>query len=132
MKKKLAAGVLSLSMILTPTIPAWAEEALDVQNASAVYTTGEGTGSEVTTPSEGETTTAVAKIGDTEYASLTEAVAAAEAGATVTLQSDVALDAPLVTDKDLTIDGQSQFKITASDSFSGSMLVDVAGGELTL
>ena len=132
MKKKLAAGVLSLSMILTPTIPAWAEEALDVQNASAVYTTGEGTGSEVTTPSEGETTTAVAKIGDTEYASLTEAVAAAEAGATVTLQSDVALDAPLVTDKDLTIDGQSQFKITASDSFSGSMLVDVAGGELIL
>ena len=53
MKKQIAAGVLSLSMILTPTIPAWADEALDAQSTAA-YTTEEGAGSEVTTPSEGE------------------------------------------------------------------------------
>lgn len=97
MKKQIAAGVLSLSMILTPTIPAWAEEALDAQNASAVYTTGEGTGSEVTTPSEGEgtTTTAVAKIGDTAYETLAQAVTAAAKDAVIDLKADAVLDATL-------------------------------------
>lgn len=132
MKKQIAAGVLSLSMILTPTIPAWAEEALDAQNASAVYTTGEGTGSEVTTPSEGEgtTTTAVAKIGDTAYETLAQAVTAAAKDAVIDLKADAVLDATLDITKNITINGADQYKITAADSFSDTNLIKVSGNNV--
>ena len=94
-----------ISLLSEETIAAFkargAEEALDAQNASAVYTTGEGTGSEVTTPSEGEgtTTTAVAKIGDTAYETLAQAVTAAADDAVIDLKADAVLGATLISTK---------------------------------
>ena len=56
----------------------------------------------------------VAKINDVEYTSLSEAVAAAKAGDTVVLISDIALDEQVATGKAITIDGQGAYTIKAT------------------
>ena len=66
--KKVLATILALVMALGLTTAAWAE---------------------------GEGATKVAKIGDTEYATLQEAVNAATAGQTIVLQDNVTLTASL-------------------------------------
>ena len=85
--KKVLATILALVMALGVTTAAWAE---------------------------GEGATKVAKIGDTEYATLQEAVNAATAGQTIVLQDNVTLTASLnvAVDKTVTLDLNS-YKITA-------------------
>ena len=85
--KKALATILALVMALGVTTAAWAE---------------------------GEGATKVAKIGDTEYATLQEAVNAATAGQTIVLQDNVTLTASLnvAVDKTVTLDLNS-YKITA-------------------
>ena len=85
--KKVLATILALVMALGLTTAAWAE---------------------------GEGATKVAKIGDTEYATLQEAVDAATAGQTIVLQDNVTLTASLnvAGDKTVTLDLNS-YKITA-------------------
>ena len=82
--KKVLATILALVMALSVTTAAWADEAK------------------------------VAKIGDTEYATLQEAVNAATAGQTIVLQDNVTLTASLIVagDKTVTLDLNS-CKITA-------------------
>ncbi len=76
--KKLLAGVLSAAMVLgTMAIPAFADES----------TSGKA-----------------AKIGETEYATLTEAVAAANANDTIKILSDVTESVEIAADKNITID----------------------------
>ena len=85
--KKALATILALVMALGLTTAAWAE---------------------------GEGAAKVAKIGDTEYATLQEAVNAATAGQTIVLQDNVTLTASLnvAGDKTVTLDLNS-YKITA-------------------
>ena len=85
--KKVLATILALVMALGLTTAAWAE---------------------------GEGAAKVAKIGDTEYATLQEAVNAATAGQTIVLQDNVTLTASLnvAGDKTVTLDLNS-YKITA-------------------
>ena len=85
--KKTLATILALVMALGLTTAAWAE---------------------------GEGAAKVAKIGDTEYATLQEAVNAATAGQTIVLQDNVTLTASLnvAGDKTVTLDLNS-YKITA-------------------
>ena len=71
-----------------------------------------------------------AKIGDTYYATLAEAIAAAEAGETVTMLEDVTLDDALVVEEgmDVTVNGEGK-TITGCD---GKDVFYVKGGKLTL
>jgi hypothetical protein len=71
-----------------------------------------------------ETTTNVAKIGDTEYATLKEAITAAnaiEGGATITLLKDVTIGEKFTIEKDITISGAC--KITRADDYTGTFFV---------
>ena len=72
---------------------------------------------------------AVAKIGNTEYTSLSEAVAAAKAGETVTLVADTAEN--IVVDKDLTID-LGDYTISNDCKVANSAVVAVNSGNLVL
>ena len=81
-------------------------------------------------------TTAVAKVGDTLFASLQAAVDAAEAGDTVTMIADEDLAAQVVVDRDVTIDlngktlsNTSDIWDTKTDSWS---LISVRGGNVTI
>lgn len=91
MKRKLCSVLLALCMVLT-LLP--------------VSAMAEGGGAEAgeSTPAEVPAASNVAKIGDHEYATLADAVNAAESGATITLLSDVALDSTLTLDKNLILD----------------------------
>ena len=85
----------------------------------------EGGGANV---SEGETAT-VAKVGDTEYATLAEAIGAAQSGETVFLVSDVELtDTLTVVNKDVTLD-VGTFTLTVATSGDG---ISVENATLTL
>ena len=97
--KKALATILALVMALGVTTAAWAE---------------------------GEGATKVAKIGDTEYATLQEAVNAATAGQTIVLQDNVTLTASLnvAVDKTVTLDLNS-YKITAD--MNGQHMICNAG-----
>ena len=68
-------------------------------------------------------TTNVAKIGDTEYATLTEAITAAAAGATITLIADV--NENVTISKKLTIDG-------AGKTYTGTMTLKAKNTTFTL
>lgn len=90
MKRKLCSVLLALCMVLTLLpVSAMAEDGAEA---------GESAPAEVPAASN------VAKIGDHEYATLADAVNAAESGATITLLSDVALDSTLTLDKNLILD----------------------------
>ena len=65
----------------------------------------------------------VAKIGDEEYTSLSEAVAAAKAGDTVVLISNIELDEQVATGKAITIDGQGEFTIKATKKLVGEYII---------
>ena len=80
---------------------------------------------------EGETpvSAAVSKVGDNEYATLTEAVEAAQSGETVSLLGDVELtDTLTVTGKDVTLD-VGKFTLTVATSGDG---ISVENATLTL
>ena len=62
-------------------------------------------------------TAVVAETGGKYYATLAEAVAAANAGEAVTLLTDIVLDSKLAVNKAITIDGKGH-KITANDNFA--------------
>ena len=121
MKKRVLAclAALTLALSLLP-VTALAEEDVVVsggksgtaQTEAGSTSEGESTGEGETTP----TTTNVAKIGDTEYATLDEAVAAAKDGDTITLLADCET-AGLNLSKDLTIAGSTEktFTVTFSD-----------------
>ena len=90
--------------------------------SDALLTTyeGEDPATPTVTETEGETTpttTNVAKIGDTEYATLDEAIEAAEDGATITLLANCET-AGLNLDKNLTIAGSTEktFTVTFKDN----------------
>ena len=123
-------AALTLALSLLP-VTALADE-LEVQTfdttveelggeSDALLTTyeGEDPATPTVTETEGETTpttTNVAKIGDTEYATLDEAIEAAEDGATITLLANCET-AGLNLDKNLTIAGSTEktFTVTFSD-----------------
>lgn len=90
MKRKLCSVLLALCMVLT-LLP-----------VSALAVDGAPTGE--STPAETPAASNVAKIGDQEYATLADAVNAAESGATITLLSDVALDSTLTLYGNLILD----------------------------
>ena len=82
-------------------------------------------------------TNAVAKIDDTYYKTLAEAVAAAQDGDTITLLKDAELTSTLNLAKNITIDGQGKYTIKAANSFTvGSdnktYCVLYVSGEVTL
>lgn len=76
----------------------------------------------------------VAKVGDTEYATLAEAVAAAQAGDTVTLLKDVELSDKVVVAKKLTINlgGNTLSRVNTVQGQDGSAIAVIADGDLTL
>ena len=76
----------------------------------------------------------VAKVGDTEYATLAEAVAAAQAGDTVTLLKDVELSDKVVVAKKLTINlgGNTLSRVNTVQGQDGSAITVIADGDLTL
>lgn len=124
-------AALTLALSLLP-VTALADE-LEVQTfdttveelggeSDALLTTyeGEDPATPTVTETEGETTpttTNVAKIGDTEYATLDEAIEAAEDGATITLLANCET-AGLNLDKNLTIAGSTEktFTVTFKDN----------------
>lgn len=74
----------------------------------------------------------VAKVGDQEYATLAEAVAAAESGATVTLLKDAELTETLNINKAITLDGANH-KITGKPSTGKSSFITVeTDGDFTM
>ena len=80
---------------------------------------------------------AVAKVGDTYYKTLADAVAAAQDGDTITLLKDAELTSTLNLAKNITIDGQGKYTIKAANSFTvGSdnktYCVLYVSGEVTL
>ena len=82
-------------------------------------------------------TNAVAKVGDTYYKTLADAVAAVQNGATITLLKDAELTSTLNLAKNITIDGQGKYTIKAANSFTvGSdnktYCVLYVSGEVTL
>lgn len=75
----------------------------------------------------------VAKIGDVPYATLAEAVSAAENGATITVQSDVTLDATLVVPAGKTITLDLNGKTISQEKFcSASYEMILNKGNLTI
>lgn len=72
------------------------------------------------------------------YADIHEAIAAAEAGDTITLYRDVVVEEMINVTKSITIDGQGKFSITADDNATALVTarkmvnVSTAGVELTL
>ena len=82
-------------------------------------------------------TNAVAKVGDTYYKTLADAVAAVQNGGTITLLKDAELTSTLNLAKNITIDGQGKYTIKAANSFTvGSdnktYCVLYVSGEVTL
>ena len=82
-------------------------------------------------------TNAVAKVGDTYYKTLADAVAAVQNGGTITLLKDAELTYTLNLAKNITIDGQGKYTIKAANSFTvGSdnktYCVLYVSGEVTL
>ena len=75
-----------------------------VAEGYAVVDNGDGTYGVVVDPAYGK----VAKVGDAYYATIAEAVAAAQAGQTVTLLADINLSEILVLDKAITLDGNDK------------------------
>ena len=74
----------------------------------------------------------VASVGGVEYASLQEAVDAADAGAEITVVDDIVTDGPVTVNKQVTINLNGK-TITATDDKSGDgVFYVVANGDLTL
>ena len=71
----------------------------------------------------GTVTYYVARVGNTGYNSLEDALAAATDNQTVTLLEDADLKADITINKDITIDGQGQFKIDAQPKNSHAITV---------
>ena len=69
-----------------------------------------------------------AKIGNTEYATLKEAFAAAQDGDTITLLGNITIDSMLTISKNVTIDGSGLYSITASenDDWKGQQMIQVS------
>ena len=80
---------------------------------------------------EAPAVTKVAKVGDQEYATLAEAVAAAESGATVTLLKDAELTETLNINKAITLDGANHI-ITGDSSAKESLIKVQTDGDFTL
>lgn len=72
--------------------------------SATVNNTSVSAGTNYTVPASGEASKNAAKIGTTEYRTLAEAVAAANAGDTITLLNNVTLDSALVIKKDCKLD----------------------------
>lgn len=94
MKQKLCSILLALTMVLT---------LLPVSALADVGTPAEAPAGE-STPTEAPAASNVAKIGDHEYATLAEAVAAAKDGETVKLAGDVTVTKPIEVTKSMTLD----------------------------
>ena len=84
-----------------------------------------------TAMAEAPAVTKVAKVGDQEYATLAEAVAAAESGATVTLLKDAELTETLNINKAITLDGANHI-ITGDSSAKESLIKVQTDGDFTL
>lgn len=75
----------------------------------------------------------VAKIDNTYYATLQEALTCANSGETIILVNDSELNNPLEINKKIILDGQSKYSIKASDNFLGSKLIELQqGADLTV
>jgi len=144
MKRELVTGLLTLSL-LASMLPANAQAAEGMFGASAagqVQTMTEGAGE------DGVQTENAADIDGTQYATLAEAVAQAEEGATIRLLRDVELDASglvngqgaLTLSKDLTLDGSGHtirakagtFSVSGDNGTGPSLLNLQDGAEVTL
>lgn len=115
--RRLLSIMLSVLMLISllPTA-VFAEELQNQTTAGVTEQVGEGTGNTVENPTENEDSTGgeetkgesstpyVAKVGGNEYATLEAAIAAASAGDTVTLLSDVTLTDTLTITKNVTLD----------------------------
>ena len=80
---------------------------------------------------EGTVTEYVARVGNTGYNSLEDALTAATNNQTVTLLKDANLDADITISQNITIDGQGQFKIDAQPKNSHAITV-ASTAKLTL
>lgn len=90
MKRRLLSAFLAVMMVLTM--------------APVAFAADEDAGNAVDDSASGSTGSAVAKIGDTGYATLAAAVAAANNGETVTLLTNTAEDITIAQDKNITLD----------------------------
>lgn len=106
MKKRLLSAFLAVMMVLTMAPVAFAAEGVEPTD---------GTGSS-------EVTSAVAKIGDTDYATLQAAVNAANNGDTVQLLTDVLQNSEVCINKDITLDLNGKKIYNTKDIWADSVV----------
>lgn len=90
MKRRLLSAFLAVMMVLTMAPVAFAADG-DAENTAV-------------SSASGSNDSAVAKIGDIQYATLADAVAAAQSGETVKLLTETAEDITIAQDKNITLD----------------------------
>ena len=119
MKRRLLSAFLAVMMVLTMAPMAFAAD--------------EDAGNAVDDSASGSTGPAVAKIGDTGYATLAAAVAAANNGETVTLLTNTAEDITIAQDKNITLDlGSNTLTNNGGDTITvelGATLTVTGNGE---
>ncbi len=79
-----------------------------------------------------DTGTWQARIGDTVYASLSDAVNAASDGDTIELPWDLSLDASVAVSKNINVCAMKKLTINRASGFSGALFDVKSGGKLTL
>ena len=106
MKRRLLSAFLAVMMVLTMAPVAFAADGVEPTD---------GTGSS-------EVTSAVAKIGDTDYATLQAAVNAANNGDTVQLLTDVLQNSEVCINKDITLDLNGKKIYNTKDIWADSVV----------
>ena len=104
---------------------------LTVASGATLEQAGTVNGGKVEVEGEGTVTEYVARVGNTGYNSLEDALTAAINNQTVTLLKDANLDADITISQNITIDGQGQFKIDAQPKNSHAITV-ASTAKLTL
>lgn len=126
-KLEVTKGSVSLTGVASGVIVSVASGASATVNNTVV-----SAGTNYTVPASGEASKNAAKIGTTEYRTLAEAVAAANAGDTIELLNNCEVSAPISVGKKLTINLNGK-TITGKNGDAGCRVFNVvAGGDLTL
>ena len=108
------------------------DSSLTVDSGATLQQAGTVNGGDVKVEGEGTFTEYVARVGNTGYESLADALnAVATNGGTITLLQNAALKADITISKNITIDGQGKYKIDAKPAKDHAITV-APGGALTL
>ena len=108
------------------------DSSLTVDSGATLQQAGTVNGGDVKVEGEGTFTEYVARVGNTGYESLADALnAVATNGGTITLLQNATLKADITISKNITIDGQGKYKIDAKPAKDHAITV-APGGALTL